>query len=243
MAGSIEESGKANVALAAVFPIMLALMLTIIMLQIRSFSATSMVVLTAPLGVVGVVSALLLFHQPFGFNAILGLIGLAGISMRNTLILIGQIHTNQEHGLDPYRAVVEATVQRARPRDPDRARRRTGLHSPHAIRVLGLHGLHPYRRHGRRNGPDPDLPARTLCYLVPHAASGDRSGRSQTEAARRRAPAAAAGDTGSDRSAPASPTAPATPLVAIPRHIAKRASHVNYDIARASSTPGRPRNW
>jgi multidrug efflux pump subunit AcrB len=58
---------------------------------------------------------LLLFHQPFGFNAILGLIGLAGILMRNTLILIGQIHTNQQQGLDPYQAVVEATVQRARP--------------------------------------------------------------------------------------------------------------------------------
>ncbi len=115
MAGSIEESGKANVALAAVFPLMVALMLTIIMVQVRSFSATGMVVLTAPLGLVGAVPALLLFHQPFGFNAILGLIGLAGILMRNTLILIGQIHTNQEQGLDPYRAVVEATVQRARP--------------------------------------------------------------------------------------------------------------------------------
>src|SRR5215467_7534533 len=115
MAGSIEESAKANVALAAVFPIMVALMLTIIMFQVRSFSATSMVMLTAPLGLIGAVPVLLLFHQPFGFNAILGLIGLAGIIMRNTLILIGQIHTNQQHGLDPYHAVVEATVQRARP--------------------------------------------------------------------------------------------------------------------------------
>jgi multidrug efflux pump subunit AcrB len=91
------------------------LMMTIIMFQVGSFSAMSMVMLTAPLGLVGAVPALLLFHQPFGFNAILGLIGLAGILMRNTLILIGQIHTNQEHGLDPYDAVVEATVQRARP--------------------------------------------------------------------------------------------------------------------------------
>jgi multidrug efflux pump subunit AcrB len=74
-----------------------------------------MVMLTAPLGLVGAVPTLLLFHQPFGFNAILGLIGLAGILMRNTLILIGQIHTNQQQGLDPYHAVVEATVQRARP--------------------------------------------------------------------------------------------------------------------------------
>ncbi|MFL5266352.1 MAG: efflux RND transporter permease subunit, partial [Stellaceae bacterium] len=114
-AGSIEESAKANVALAAVFPVMVALMLTIIMLQVRSFSATSMVILTAPLGLIGAVPTLLLFHQPFGFNAILGLIGLAGIIMRNTLILIGQIHTNQQQGLDAYHAVVEATVQRTRP--------------------------------------------------------------------------------------------------------------------------------
>ncbi|MBR0664623.1 efflux RND transporter permease subunit [Roseomonas hellenica] len=115
MAGSIEEATKANVALAAVFPIMVALMLTVIMIQVRSFSATAMVMLTAPLGLVGAVPVLLLFHQPFGFNAILGLIGLAGILMRNTLILIGQIHSNQAEGLDPYHAVVEATVQRARP--------------------------------------------------------------------------------------------------------------------------------
>ncbi|MBV8653769.1 MAG: efflux RND transporter permease subunit, partial [Alphaproteobacteria bacterium] len=115
MAGSIEEAGKANVALAAVFPVMVALMLTVIMFQVRSFSATAMVMLTAPLGLVGTVPILLIFNQPFGFNAILGLIGLAGILMRNTLILIAQIHTNQEDGLDPHRAVVEATVQRARP--------------------------------------------------------------------------------------------------------------------------------
>src|SRR5438045_2343438 len=79
MAGSIEESAKANVALAAVFPVMVALMLTIIMFQVRSFSAASMVMLTAPLGLVGAVPTLLLLHQPFGLNAILGLIGLAGI--------------------------------------------------------------------------------------------------------------------------------------------------------------------
>ena len=75
----------------------------------------AMVLLTAPLGLIGVVPTLLLFHQPFGFNAILGLIGLAGILMRNTLILIGQIQTNRDEGLDAYHAVVEATVQRARP--------------------------------------------------------------------------------------------------------------------------------
>ncbi|MGC1303767.1 MAG: efflux RND transporter permease subunit [Caulobacteraceae bacterium] len=115
MAGSIEEAGKANAALAPIFPIMLVFMMTVIIFQVRSLSAMAMVLLTAPLGLVGVVPTLLLFGQPFGFNAILGLIGLAGIIMRNTLILIGQIHTNQHDGLDPYHAVVEATVQRARP--------------------------------------------------------------------------------------------------------------------------------
>jgi multidrug efflux pump subunit AcrB len=114
-AADIEEAAKANTALAAVFPVMLALMLVVIMLQVRSFPATAMVMLTAPLGLVGTVPVLLLFGQPFGFNAILGLIGLAGIVMRNTLILIGQIRDNQLEGLTPYNAVVEATVQRSRP--------------------------------------------------------------------------------------------------------------------------------
>jgi len=74
-----------------------------------------MVMLTSPLGLIGAVPALLIFNQPFGFNAILGLIGLSGILMRNTLILIGQIHSNQADGLDPYHAIIEATVQRSRP--------------------------------------------------------------------------------------------------------------------------------
>jgi multidrug efflux pump subunit AcrB len=112
---SIEEAGKANAALAAVFPVMLVLMLTVIMFQVRSFPATFMVILTAPLALVGMVPTLILFSQPFGFNAILGFFGLAGIIMRNTLILIGQIHTNAKEGLDPYHSVVEATVQRSRP--------------------------------------------------------------------------------------------------------------------------------
>jgi multidrug efflux pump subunit AcrB len=114
-AGSVEEAGKANAALAPIFPVMILLTLAVIIIQVRSFSAMAMVFLTAPLGIIGTVPTLLLFHQPFGFNAILGLIGLSGILMRNTLILIGQIHTNEEAGLDPFHAVVEATVQRARP--------------------------------------------------------------------------------------------------------------------------------
>lgn len=114
-AGSIEESGKATQAMLPLFPIMIALTLLIIILQVRSLSAMVMVFLTAPLGLIGVVPTLLIFNQPFGINALVGLIALSGILMRNTLILIGQIDHNQKDGLDPFQAVVEATVQRARP--------------------------------------------------------------------------------------------------------------------------------
>lgn len=115
MGGNIDESLRANAALAKVFPIMIVLTLIVIMFQVRSFSATFMTVLTAPLGLVGAVPILLAFDQPFGFNAILGMIGLAGILMRNTLILIEQIRENKAEGLDDYHAVIEATVQRTRP--------------------------------------------------------------------------------------------------------------------------------
>lgn len=94
---------------------LIAATLIVIILQVRSLSTTTMVMLTAPLGLAGVVPTLLLFNQPFGFNAILGLIGLAGILMRNTLILTEQIKENQAAGLDDYHAVIEATVQRTRP--------------------------------------------------------------------------------------------------------------------------------
>lgn len=114
-AGSIEESAKATTAMLPLFPIMIALTLLVIILQVRSISAMVMVFLTSPLGLIGVVPTLLLFQQPFGINALVGLIALSGILMRNTLILIGQIHHNEQEGLSPFNAVVEATVQRARP--------------------------------------------------------------------------------------------------------------------------------
>jgi multidrug efflux pump subunit AcrB len=113
--GSVEESKKANTALELLFPPMILLMLIFIMLQVRSFATMFMVFATAPLGLVGAVPTLLIFHQPFGFNAILGLIGLAGIIMRNTLILVDQIRHDQAAGLSDYDAIVESTVRRARP--------------------------------------------------------------------------------------------------------------------------------
>ncbi len=113
--GSIEESGKANRALVPLFPIMIALTLVTIIFQVRSISAMTMVFASAPLGLIGVIPTLLLFRQPFGINALVGLVALSGILMRNTLILIGQIRNNENDGLAPFDAVVEATVQRSRP--------------------------------------------------------------------------------------------------------------------------------
>ena len=114
-AGSIEESGKASKAIVPLLPIMIALTLLIIIFQTRSISATLMVFATSPLGLIGVVPTLLLFNQPFGINALVGLIALSGILMRNTLILIGQIEHNTREGMTPFHAVVEATIQRSRP--------------------------------------------------------------------------------------------------------------------------------
>src|SRR5262249_47730747 len=113
--GNAEESAKANVALVKVFPLMLICMLIVIILQVRSLPALAMTLLTAPLGLAGVVPTLIVFHVPFGFNTILGLIALAGVLMRNTLILIGQIKTNHDEGPDTFHAIVEATVHPSRP--------------------------------------------------------------------------------------------------------------------------------
>ncbi|PQA41237.1 efflux RND transporter permease subunit [Amnimonas aquatica] len=115
IAGSVEQSAKANTSIERMQPVMVALMLIFVMLQMRSFAGTFMVVATAPLGIIGAVLALLLFGQPFGFVALLGLIGLAGILMRNTLILTQQVSDNLKDGMAPVVAVVEAAVRRARP--------------------------------------------------------------------------------------------------------------------------------
>jgi len=113
--GSVEESEKANKALAAIAPVMMVTILLILMLQLQSFSRMAMVFLTAPLGLIGVVIALLLAHAPLGFVAILGVIALSGMIMRNSVILIDQIQTEMDAGADPWSAVVDAAVHRTRP--------------------------------------------------------------------------------------------------------------------------------
>jgi len=113
--GAVEESDKANRALMAVFPVMLLTILTILMLQLQSFSMMFMVLLTAPLGLIGVVAALLIFQAPLGFVAILGVTALCGMIMRNSVILVDQVQIEIAGGRDTWTAVVEAAVHRTRP--------------------------------------------------------------------------------------------------------------------------------
>ncbi len=113
--GAIEESAKANVALFKIFPIMFLAMLTLLMFQLQSFSKLFLVFSTAPLGLIGAVAALLAFNAPFGFVALLGVIALAGMIMRNTVILVDQIDQDIAAGRTAWDAVIESTVRRARP--------------------------------------------------------------------------------------------------------------------------------
>jgi multidrug efflux pump len=115
MAGAIEESAKSNVAIGAVVPVMILAMLAILMVQLQSFSRLALVLATAPLGLIGVTISLLLFRQPFGFVALLGVIALAGMIMRNSVILVDQIDQGVAAGEPPLQAIVNATIHRARP--------------------------------------------------------------------------------------------------------------------------------
>ena len=113
--GAVEESEKANVALFNVFPVMILIMLTLLMLQVQSFKKAALVFGIAPLGLIGAVAFLLLFNAPFGFVALLGVIALAGMDMRNSVILIDQIEQDMQNGLTEWEAVIESAVRRARP--------------------------------------------------------------------------------------------------------------------------------
>ncbi|MBL8575215.1 MAG: efflux RND transporter permease subunit [Hyphomicrobiaceae bacterium] len=113
--GAVEESEKANAALAAVFPVMILAMLALMMFQLKSFVRLGLVLVSAPLGLIGASLALNLTGAPFGFVALLGLIALSGMDMRNSLILVDQVRQDLTAGASHRDAIVEATVRRARP--------------------------------------------------------------------------------------------------------------------------------
>ena len=113
--GPVEESAKSQGPIAAVVPLMLFIMATILMVQLQSFSRLFLVVAVAPLGLIGVVAAMLPSGAPMGFVAILGVLALVGILIRNSVILVVQIEELRREGWDPWEAVVEATMHRTRP--------------------------------------------------------------------------------------------------------------------------------
>ncbi len=115
VAGAVEESSKGQGSIAAGAPLMLFIMFTLLMLQLHSFSRSVLVFLTGPLGIAGVAAALLLLNRPFGFVALLGVIALMGMIMRNSVILIDQIEHDRERGVATWDAIVEAAVRRFRP--------------------------------------------------------------------------------------------------------------------------------
>ncbi len=113
--GTVEDSGKGAKSVAAGVPLMIAVITTLLMLQLRSFSRTALVLVTAPLGLIGVTLFLLVFRVPFGFVAMLGTIALSGMIMRNSVILVDQIEQDIAAGHPRWQAVVDATVRRLRP--------------------------------------------------------------------------------------------------------------------------------
>ena len=115
VAGAVEESSKGQGSIAAGAPLMLFIMFTLLMLQLHSFSRAVLVFLTGPLGIAGVAAALLLLGRPFGFVALLGVIALSGMIMRNSVILIDQIEQDRARGVPTWTAIVESAVRRFRP--------------------------------------------------------------------------------------------------------------------------------
>ncbi len=113
--GTVEDSTRGQSSVIAGMPLFLLVVLSLLMIQLRSFSRSVMVFLTAPLGLIGVTLFLLLFNQPFGFVAMLGTIALSGMIMRNSVILVDQIETDISLGHTPWQAVIDATVRRFRP--------------------------------------------------------------------------------------------------------------------------------
>jgi multidrug efflux pump subunit AcrB len=145
VAGAVAENSKGQVSILAGVPIMLFLIFTLLMLQLHSFARAMLVFLTGPLGIAGVAAALILFNRPFGFVALLGVIALMGMIMRNSVILIDQIEQDRAKGVPTWDAVVEAAVRRFRPIVLTAAAAvlamvplsRTGFWGPMAIAIMG----------------------------------------------------------------------------------------------------------
>ena len=204
MGGAIEESSKANASIAAVFPVMILVMLVIVMVQLQDFVRLGLVMMSAPLGLIGASLALNLTGAPFGFVALLGLIALSGMDMRNSIILVDQVRQDLEHGADYREAIIGATVRRARPVALTALAAILGDDSAVAFLLLGADGAHHHGRPVRRDLSHRAVPAGALCAVVPPPAAICASARRRPRPRAGRAPAisesgAMSGETASAR--------------------------------------------
>ena len=173
--GTVEKSEQSNAALLAQVPLMIALMLTVLMFQLGSFRQLALVISVAPLGLIGVVAALLTTGTPMGFIAILGIIALAGMIIRNSVILVAPDRARAGAGRRSL-GCGDRRDQAQVPADHADGGRGDPRHDPdHARRVLGADGLRHRRRARRRHRADPGLPPGPLCRRQRHPGEG-RSG-------------------------------------------------------------------
>ena len=175
MGGTVEESAKSQASVLAVVPVMLVIMLSVLMFQLQGFQRLIMVLSVAPLGLIGVVGALLLSGRPLGFVAILGILALLGMITKNAVILLGQIDAERAAGKDVWNAARRCLLG-ALPAHHAHGHLHRARHDPHRLDgVLGPNGL---RHHGRAAGghrADADLPAHALRHVVRLA--GEARGR------------------------------------------------------------------
>jgi multidrug efflux pump subunit AcrB len=169
VAGAVEESGKGQGSIAVGVPMMLFLIFTLLMLQLQSFSRSMLVFLTGPMGIAGVAGALLLLDRPFGFVALLGVIALMGMIMRNSVILIDQIEQDRANGVSCLGRGGRVGGAALPPDRADGGRGGAGDDPAVAQRVLGSDGGGHHGRPDRRHRADPAGPAGDVRGLVPGA--------------------------------------------------------------------------
>ncbi len=182
LGGAIEDSARGQKSIVAGVPLLVLTVLTLLMIQLKSFSRTAMVVLTAPLGLIGVTLGLLAFRMPFGFVAMLGTIALSGIIMRNSVILVDQIERDIAAGESAWDAIVGATVRRFRPIVLTAAAAILAMIPLTRSDFLRADGGRDDGRHFRSDAADARLPAGAVCAVVPRAEGTDPNRRWRREA-------------------------------------------------------------
>ncbi len=176
--GAVGESAKGSASIMAVMPVMFIIMLFILMLQLHSTQKLLLVMLTAPLAIIGVTIALLISNRPFGFVAMLGVFALVGMIIRNSVVLMAQIKENEDAGMERGAAIVDATMHRLRPILLTAAAAILGLIPIVSEVFWGPDGHRDDGRAVHRDRADADFPAGAVRELVSRKKAGGGSGQS-----------------------------------------------------------------